>query len=102
MKGTSTAGPTPNQQLLQHIDQQRLQQARIQAVELQKKECARWENLHKLIGSDSGKKFRNFAQGLTFELMVAHANRELQKMSDRYILVRDLAEPLELNVIDNY
>ena len=34
--------------------------------------------------------------------MVAHANRQLQKMSDRYILVRDDSEPLELNVIDNY
>ncbi|MDD2310733.1 MAG: SbcC/MukB-like Walker B domain-containing protein, partial [Desulfuromonadaceae bacterium] len=64
--------------------------------------CDRWERLHSLIGSGDGKKFRNFAQGLTFELMVAHANRQLQKMSDRYILVRDGAEPLELNVIDNY
>ncbi|MCK7509844.1 MAG: hypothetical protein MZV70_41315 [Desulfobacterales bacterium] len=55
-----------------------------------------------LIGSGDGKKFRNFAQGLTFELMVAQANRQLQKMSDRYLLVRDGDEPLELNVIDNY
>jgi exonuclease SbcC len=91
-----------HQKLQQHIGQHRLQQARVQAVELQKKECARWENLHDLIGSADGKRFRNFAQGLTFELMVAHANRQLRKMSDRYILVRDLAEPLELNVIDNY
>ncbi len=91
-----------DQKLQQHIGQQQLQQARIQAVALHKKECARWENLHDLIGSGDGKRFRNFAQGLTFELMVAHANRQLQKMSDRYILVRDLAEPLELNVIDNY
>jgi len=91
-----------HQKLQQHTGQQQLQQARVEAVELQNKECARWENLHDLIGSADGKKFRNFAQGLTFELMVAHANRQLQKMSDRYILVRDLAEPLELNVIDNY
>lgn len=90
------------QKLQQHIDQQQLQQSRLQAVEVQKKECARWERLHELIGSADGKKFRNFAQGLTFELMVAHANRQLQKMSDRYILVRDSDEPLELNVIDNY
>jgi exonuclease SbcC len=90
------------QKLQQHIDQQQLQQSRLQAVEMQKKECVRWERLHELIGSADGKKFRNFAQGLTFELMVAHANRQLQKMSDRYILVRDSDEPLELNVIDNY
>lgn len=90
------------QKLQQHIDQQQLQQNRLHAALTQKKECARWERLHELIGSADGKKFRNFAQGLTFELMVAHANRQLQKMSDRYILVRDNEEPLELNVIDNY
>lgn len=88
--------------LQQHALQQQLQKDRLLALEAQKKECARWEQLHSLIGSSDGKKFRNFAQGLTFELMVAHANRQLQKMSDRYILVRDCSEPLELNVIDNY
>ncbi len=90
------------QRLQQHADQQQRQKDRMQAMELQKRECARWEQLHALIGSSDGKKFRNFAQGLTFELMVAHANRQLQKMNDRYILVRDSEEPLELNVIDNY
>ena len=72
------------------------------AIEAQKKECRRWENLHELIGSADGKKYRNFAQGLTFEMMVGHANRQLQKMTDRYLLVRDDAQPLELNVVDNY
>jgi exonuclease SbcC len=71
-------------------------------IEVQQQELSRWEQLHELIGSADGKKFRNFAQGLTFELMVGHANRQLQKMSDRYLLVRDLDQPLELNVIDNY
>ena len=72
------------------------------AIEAQKKECHRWEKLHGLIGSADGKKYRNFAQGLTFELMVSHANRQLQKMTDRYLLIRDEQQPLELNVIDNY
>jgi exonuclease SbcC len=90
------------QKLQVHTEQQQLQLSRLQAVESQQKECARWDRLHELIGSSDGKKFRNFAQGLTFELMVAHANRQLQKMSDRYILERDSDEPLELNVIDNY
>ncbi len=72
------------------------------AIEAQGKECRRWENLHELIGSADGKKYRNFAQGLTFEMMVGHANRQLQKMTDRYLLIRDDAQPLELNVIDNY
>lgn len=72
------------------------------AIEAQKKECRRWDNLHELIGSADGKKYRNFAQGLTFEMMVGHANRQLQKMTDRYLLIRDDAQPLELNVVDSY
>jgi len=71
-------------------------------MEGQKKECRRWERLHGLIGSADGKKYRNFAQGLTFELMVSYANRQLEKMTDRYLLIRDHEQPLELNVIDNY
>ncbi|NLD15443.1 MAG: chromosome segregation protein SMC [Gammaproteobacteria bacterium] len=78
------------------------QQDRQQALLAQQQECKRWDELHALIGSADGKKFRNFAQGLTFELMVGHANRTLQQMSDRYLLVRDQSEPLELNVVDNY
>jgi exonuclease SbcC len=78
------------------------QQERLKNIEAQKKECARWDALHELIGSADGKKFRNFAQGLTFEMMTTHANRQLKKMTDRYLLIRDSAQPLELNVIDNY
>ncbi len=73
-----------------------------EAMENQGKECRRWEKLHSLIGSVDGKKYRNFAQGLTFELMVSHANRQLEKMTDRYLLIRDEHQPLELNVVDNY
>ncbi|SFU45106.1 AAA family ATPase [Nitrosospira multiformis] len=77
-------------------------EAKQTAIEAQKMECRRWENLHELIGSADGKKYRNFAQGLTFEMMIGHANRQLQKMTDRYLLVRDDTQPLELNVVDNY
>ncbi|MCK5845359.1 MAG: hypothetical protein KAG97_11670, partial [Victivallales bacterium] len=67
-----------------------------------KKECVKWDALHSLIGSGDGKKFRNFAQGLTFEVMVSHANKQLAEMTDRYLLIRDEKQPLELNVIDSY
>ena len=75
---------------------------RARARDAQRLETQRWDRLHDLIGSADGKKFRNFAQGLTFELMVGHANDQLRKMSDRYLLVRDRERPLELNVIDNW
>ena len=76
--------------------------AKAGAIEVQKNECQRWEKLHVLIGSADGKKYRNFAQGLTFELMVSHANQQLIKMTDRYLLIRDKDQPLELTVADNY
>jgi len=82
--------------------QRKNQEERLKKIDVQKRECARWEDLHQLIGSADGKKFRNFAQGLTFEMMTAHANRRLREMTDRYLLIRDAAQPLELNVIDNY
>jgi len=78
------------------------QQERLGKLQAQKRECARWNDLRELIGSADGKKFRNFAQGLTFEIMTKHANRQLRKMTDRYLLIRDAFQPLELNVIDNY
>ena len=34
--------------------------------------------------------------------MVSHANRQLEKMSDRYLLIRDEKQPLELNIVDDY
>ncbi|MBP9742296.1 MAG: AAA family ATPase [Burkholderiales bacterium] len=68
----------------------------------QQQEANRWQQLHALIGSADGKKFRNFAQGLTFDIVVKNANAQLQKMSDRYLLVRDNDSPLQLSVIDNY
>lgn len=71
-------------------------------VEAQSAACRRWNQLDELIGSAEGKKYRNFAQGLTFEHMVGYANQQLQKMTDRYLLLRARNAPLELNVIDQY
>lgn len=78
------------------------QQHKQELLTQQKKEYDYWSQLHTLIGSADGKKFRNFAQGLTFELMVHHANQTLDKMSDRYLLKRSPDAPLELTVIDAY
>ncbi|MCK5133801.1 MAG: hypothetical protein KAR40_16830 [Candidatus Sabulitectum sp.] len=78
------------------------QQKRLQQIEAQQKECSRWDNLNSLIGSASGNAFRNFAQGLTFEVMISYANQQLQKMTDRYLLTRESDDPLGLNVLDNY
>lgn len=70
--------------------------------EAQRRELLRWEKLHDLVGSADGKKFRNFAQGLTFRVMIGHANHQLRKMTDRYVLVQENRAPLELAVVDTY
>lgn len=72
------------------------------AIEVQKKECRRWKTLHEFIGSAYAKKYRDFAQQLTSEMMVGHANRQLQNMPDRYLLPRDDPQLLELNLNANY
>ena len=72
------------------------------AIERQEAETRRWQNLHELIGAADGKKYRNYAQSLTFASVIAQANRQLVQLSDRYLLTADPARPLELNIIDNY
>ncbi|WP_151193263.1 SbcC/MukB-like Walker B domain-containing protein [Cysteiniphilum sp. JM-1] len=91
-----------NTQLQEHDSAVLAFKNKLASVDKQKAQAQKWANLRVLIGSQDGKKYRNFAQGLTFELMVNYANQQLQQMSDRYLLVRDSNEPLELNVIDNY
>ena len=76
--------------------------AQQQAIAKQAAETRRWQNLHELIGAADGKKYRNYAQSLTFASVIAQANRQLVQLSDRYLLTADPARLLELNIIDNY
>ena len=91
-----------DQKLKDNDSQKGQQAAQLIAINEQKQKLQVWQQLHTLIGSADGKKYRTFAQGLTFEVMISHANTQLQRMSDRYLLIHDDSNPLELNVIDNY
>ena len=91
-----------SQQLKDNNDKKDNQHTQLASIASQKDKLQVWQQLHKLIGSADGKKYRTFAQGLTFDIMVSHANAKLHKMSDRYLLIRDDNNALELNVIDNY
>ena len=71
-------------------------------VDLQLKEYERWNNLSHLIGSDNGKKFSRFAQGLTLARLTELANRHLLKLSDRYRIIKSADRDLELLIIDGY
>ncbi|WP_201527228.1 AAA family ATPase [Psychrobacter frigidicola] len=90
------------QQLKANDEQKGAQTAQNVAIDAQKEKMQVWQQLYDLIGSADGKKYRTFAQGLTFQVMINHANAQLQKMSDRYLLIHDNNNALELNVIDNY
>ena len=90
------------QKLKENDEARQNHSGRLNEIAAHRRETARWDNLHLLIGSNDGKKFRNFAQGLTFDRLVQHANRQLIGMSDRYVLVRSKSEDLDFSVIDSY
>ncbi|MCW3082172.1 AAA family ATPase [Segetibacter sp.] len=71
-------------------------------AEEQQKDCSRWDKISQLIGSADGKKFSKFAQGLTLARLTELANRHLNKLSDRYRILKSAEKDLELQIIDSY
>ena len=55
---------------------------RQQAIEL------RWARMNELIGSADGKKFRNYAQQFTLDVLLGYANSHLGQLAKRYRLER--------------
>ncbi len=66
----------------------------------QREAAAVYESLSELIGSADGKKFRQFAQSLTLDVLLAHANQHLSELASRYRLARVPGYDLDLQVID--
>lgn len=58
-----------------------------------------WEQLNELIGAADGKKFRNYAQQITLDVLLGYANRHLSELSRRYRLQR-ISHTLGLMVMD--
>jgi exonuclease SbcC len=77
-------------------------QQRVQAISAQRRELRQRQLLSDLIGAADGKKFRRFAQGLTLDHLIALANRQLTRLSDRYLLRRHQGEELGLEIMDTY
>lgn len=82
-------------------DDQRLAATAALRVQLaqQAEQEAVWARLSDLIGSADGKKFRNFAQQLTLDVLLGYANAHLHSLSRRYRLER-VADSLGLLVVD--
>lgn len=70
------------------------------ALEEKEREAKKWGQLHELIGSASGDKFQLFAQSLTLDVLLAHANVHLEDLAPRYRLERVPGENLQLQVVD--
>lgn len=69
---------------------------------VQQGELGRWQKISSLIGSENGKKFSNFAQGLTLARLTELANLHLQKLTDRYRILKSPSKDLEIQIIDGY
>ncbi|WP_291970585.1 hypothetical protein [Candidatus Symbiopectobacterium sp.] len=78
------------------------QQALLQEIEQQSQQYADWSCLNDLIGSQSGDKFRKFAQGLTLDHLVYLANLRLARLHGRYQLQRKIDDELGLHVLDTW
>jgi len=61
-----------------------------------------WARLSKLIGSRDGRSFKRFAQSLTLDALLEHANHHLDDLAPRYRLVRVPGSELDLQVIDRH
>ncbi|MBF9252746.1 AAA family ATPase [Pontibacter sp. 172403-2] len=91
------------QQLLEQDAQQREKNRELAGqLQTQQQVYHRWAQLSDLIGSADGNKFSRFAQGLTLARLVELANRHLQKLNDRYRILKSQEEDLELLIVDTY
>jgi exonuclease SbcC len=63
-------------------------QSMLAEIERQQAIEARWGRLSELIGSADGKKFRNYAQQFTLDVLLGYANSHLNQLARRYRLER--------------
>lgn len=59
-----------------------------------------WSKLDELIGSQSGYKFKEIAQGYTLDILLSYANKQLCELTPRYQLQR-IPNELALQIIDH-
>ena len=91
---------TALQLTLQQDDARRTGSAEmLQRIEQQEAVQRRWAQLNELIGSADGKKFRNYAQQFTLDVLLGYANRHLGELARRYRLER-VRDTLALMVVD--
>ena len=78
------------------------QKEQLQALACQHQDA---DYLRALIGAHDGAKFRNYAQGVTLDLLVELSNQQLNQIDGRYQLQRQTegkAHQLELMIVDTW
>ena len=69
-------------------------------LEEARKESTIWNRLRLLIGSHDGAKFRRYAQSISLDILIRHANQHLTRLSDRYRIQRCKEEELQIEIED--
>lgn len=86
--------------LRQDEEARRLKAEHGEKLEAARREAKVWGELGAAIGHHDGAEFRRFAQGLTLDALVAHANAHLVDLAKRYRLERVPKADLDLMVVD--
>jgi exonuclease SbcC len=91
---------TRRYQLKTDTDNRKLREKTDKQLEQDRKTFVVWRKLRELIGSHDGGKFRKYAQSISLDILIRHANRHLEKLSERYRICRDEEQTLNLQIED--
>ncbi|MDQ0839198.1 AAA family ATPase [Sphingomonas faeni] len=87
--------------VLRRDDEVRVETAGLRADLEREREASRvWLALSDLIGDKDGRTFRRFAQGLTLDRLLDHANERLRELKPRYALERGGGGDMLIQVVD--
>lgn len=85
------------------LQMHQLNKKRVKNFEVELKEMQliseRWAKLNSLIGQSTGEKFKVIAQSYTLNVLLLHANKQLELLSKRYRL-QQVPDTLALQVVD--
>jgi exonuclease SbcC len=90
------------QRLAEDTENRQTLAARSNLLAEERSRLVTWQRLRHLIGDASGRRFRTFAQGISLDLMLRHANRHLARLTSRYQLRRAPGSELGLEIEDNH
>jgi exonuclease SbcC len=92
-------------ELKRAIEDQKAMERDAAEIAKQLEELADWTTLNGLIGSSSGSKFREYAQRVTLQQLIAYANEYLKEFYPRFSVSSGEAnntDPLEIFICDHY